>query len=104
MLGNISAADAVVIASIVAAIPALIASVNAAKTRKQLKPNGGSSLRDAIDRIEVAVTEQHADMLDVKADMRETHGRLRNVEAALRTAHTDRQTIAADQAALITDI
>lgn len=107
----ISSADAVVVAAFLVAIPAIISAINAWQTRKQLKPNGGSSLRDAVDRIEQAgqrteqkVIDNHADLLDVRADMRETHGRLRNVESALRVASADRKDIAADLAATHTDL
>lgn len=104
MQAFLSSSDAVVIAAILVAVPATISAVNAWQTRKQLKPNGGSSLRDAVDRIEVATIEHHADILDVKADMRETHGRLRSVESALRVATADRKDIAADLAATHTDL
>lgn len=99
MLSVLSAADAVVVGALVASIPAAIASVNAWQTRKQMRPNGGSSLRDAVDRIESAVAAHHTDLLDVKADVRSAHDRLRDVEAALRRAQANRHDIAAENIA-----
>lgn len=112
MLAVFTGADAAIIAAVVAAIPAVFAVMNTRATRKvadqqaavatQFAPNGGSSMRDAIDRIEATQQVHHADVLDVKADLRETHSRLRSVEAALRTAQVDRTVIAAEIAALET--
>lgn len=65
----------IVLAALIAAIPASIAAVATMRGNKQLKPNGGSSLRDATNRIESITKElqstlaQHGDRLDAIEDL-----------------------------------
>lgn len=70
----LSQSDAAVISAVLVAIPATIAaSVGAYKawqTNKQTRPNGGSTLRDALDRIEASVADLSTDVRDVKEDVR----------------------------------
>jgi hypothetical protein len=50
---------AVALASIAAA-GNIVTLILQARTRKEMKPNGGSSMRDAVDRIEAAVARRRA--------------------------------------------
>lgn len=43
---------------------------------RELKPNHGSSMRDAIDRIERMINEQHIDIREIRADVNRVHGRI----------------------------
>lgn len=43
---------------------------------RELKPNHGSSMRDAIDRIERVINEQHIDIREIRADVNRVHGRI----------------------------
>lgn len=43
---------------------------------RELKPNHGSSMRDAIDRIEKMMNEQHIDIREIRADVNRVHGRI----------------------------
>lgn len=63
---------------------------------RQLYPNGGKSLRDGFDRLELAQATMLADLADMKAASKQ---RLDSVEQALRAAATDRKDIAADLSA-----
>ena len=84
----LTAPDALVVVALVSTASAATGAwYKASKNAKQWQPNGGKSSRDAIDRIEATVATmadqlrvQHADMLDVKADIRSAHDRLRSVE------------------------
>jgi uncharacterized protein YlxW (UPF0749 family) len=69
-----SQADATVVSAILVAIPATIAAIVGAykawQNNNQMRTNGGSSMRDAIDRIESTVTDLSTDVRDVKEDVR----------------------------------
>lgn len=65
MLAVFTAPDALVVAAVVAAAGSSVANwITSAKTARQMKPNGGSSLRDALDRIESKV-DRHGERLAV---------------------------------------
>jgi archaellin len=49
----------IVLAALIAAIPASIAAVASLRGNKQLKANGGSTVRDAVDRIESSLKLQN---------------------------------------------
>lgn len=70
----ISQGDAVVISAIVAAIPvtimATVAAYNAWRASRQTRPNGGNSMRDALDRIEQNVTDLTTDVREIREDVR----------------------------------
>lgn len=59
----------IVCAALITAVPASVAAVASLRGNRQLKPNGGSSMRDAINRIETTtnlqsiVLHQHDDRL-----------------------------------------
>lgn len=60
MLAVLSQADATFLAAFVVGVPAIIAAVSSYRNGKQLKPNGGSSARDSLDRLERKVDGLHA--------------------------------------------
>lgn len=60
MLAVLSQADATFLAAFIVGIPAIIAAVSSYRNGKQLKPNGGSSARDSLDRLERKVDGLHA--------------------------------------------
>ena len=74
VIASFSQADAAVFSAICVAIPATIAAIVGAykawQTNKQTRPNGGSTMRDALDRIEQSVAELATDVRDVKEDVR----------------------------------
>lgn len=83
MLAVFSAPDAVVIAALLAAVGSSIATwVNSHRAAKQTKPNGGSSMRDAIDRIEGTLRTEVVPRLDAGARVMAEHAdRLAVLEA-----------------------
>lgn len=85
MVAWFSAPDAGIV---VAVIAALAGWWNTRQSHKQMKPNGGASLRDAVDRIEehqktivADVRDLKADVRGVKADVRDGHARILALEA-----------------------
>jgi len=78
-----TAPDAVVIAALLAAaIPSIATWVSAHRTSKQTKPNGGASLRDAVDRIESTLKHDVVPRLDHGAQLIAEHAdRLAVLEA-----------------------
>lgn len=88
MIAVFTAPDALVAAAVVAMIGNSVAAAwNAHEARRQMKPNGGSSLRDAIDRIEARqktmvddVRDLKSDVSSVKADVRDGHQRILALE------------------------
>lgn len=65
MLAVFTAPDALVVAAVVAAAGSSVAAwITSAKTARQMRPNGGSSIRDALDRIESKV-DHHGERLAV---------------------------------------
>lgn len=70
----LSQADAAVIGSVLVAVPATIASLVAAykavQNNKQMHPNGGHSMRDALDSVLAEVREVKTDVREVKEDVR----------------------------------
>ena len=74
VLATLSQADAAVISAVLVAIPATIAATVGAykawQTNKQTRPNGGSTLRDSLDRIEANVKDLTGDVREVKEDVR----------------------------------
>lgn len=96
VLAIVSAPDAMVIAALVAAAGTNIGSWLAAhRAAKQTKPNGGASLRDAVDRIEVTLMNEVVPRLDRGATVMADHAdRLAVLEARppdSRTRSTDRK-------------
>lgn len=66
MLALFSAPDALVVSAVVTAV-AGAGWWQSHRNSQQLRPNGGSSLRDAVDRIETKLDEQVIPRLDVHA-------------------------------------
>ncbi len=99
MIAVFTDADAVVVGALVAAIGAQIQTWrNQRKTLRETKPNGGSSMRDAIDRIERKLDTDVVPRLDHNAVIMAEHAdRLAVIEAAharqpqARTRKTDRK-------------
>lgn len=53
-----------IIVAVIAAIPATIAAISSRRAEKQMRPNGGSSLKDSLNRIEAKIDrhlEWHAE-------------------------------------------
>lgn len=73
MVAVFSQPDAIVWAAIAASVPATVAAVLSYRNGKQLKSNGGSSARDALDRIE-------RDVKAVATDVTKLHGRVDQLE------------------------
>lgn len=68
MLAVFTAPDALVVASVVtAAVTGIYTLKSAREAAKQSKPNGGRSMRDAVDRIERKV-DSHSERLAVVED------------------------------------
>lgn len=64
MIAVFSQPDAVILAALAAAVPATIAAISSVRNGRAMKPNGGSSPLDAINRIERKVDglyEKHAE-------------------------------------------
>jgi hypothetical protein len=74
MVAALSQGDALVFSAALAAIPATIlagvAAYNARMNFRQMHPNGGSSMRDAIDSIAADVKGVKGDVHEVKEDVR----------------------------------
>ena len=87
MLAIFTNADAVVLAgTIPATIAAALSWANARKAERQTRPNGGSSLRDVVDRIETSLSDEVLPRLDRGANRLAEHDdRLAVLEQ--RTAH-----------------
>lgn len=98
MIAVLSYPDAVVIAALVAAFGAQVQTWRTQrKTLKETRPNGGSSMRDAIDRIERKLDTDVVPRLDHNAVVIAEHAdRLAVIEAAharqpeARTRKTDK--------------
>ena len=96
MLAVFTAPDALVVAALVAAAGSSLGTwVNAHRAAKQTRPNGGSSMRDAIDRIERTLSTEVVPRLDHQAQVLADHAdRLAVMEARpkdARTRATDRK-------------
>lgn len=93
MVGVLSAPDAVVIAALLAAVGSTVGAwVSAYRAAKQTRPNGGSSMRDAIDRIEAQLRDVVTRLDRGAAHMAEHDDRLAVMEArdpSARTRSTD---------------
>jgi len=96
MVAWFSAPDAGIV---VAVIAALAGWWNTRQSHKQMKPNGGASLRDAVDRIEerqktmvADVRDLKADVRGVKADVRDGHARILALEAVRDPTSRERST------------
>lgn len=85
MVAVFTAPDAAVLAALLAAVASGAGTWwNAHKAAKATRPNGGSSMRDAIDRIETALGEQVVPRLDRGASVMAEHAdRLAALEAKL---------------------
>lgn len=105
MIAVFTDADAIVLAALVAAVGAQMQTWrNQRKAMKETKPNGGSSMRDAIDRIEhkldvevvpridhaVVVLAEHADRLAVLDSLQKPLEDSKRSPTA-RTRKTDRK-------------
>ena len=87
----VTQADAAVISAICIAIPATIAACvgayNARQAAKQMKPNGGSSMRDVADEtrrivgdLVGEVREIREDVRSIRDDQRSDHARITRLE------------------------
>lgn len=82
MIGVFSAPDAVVIAALLAAaIPGILTYLNSRRAAQQTRPNGGSTMRDSLDRIERKL-DDHGERLAI---IEAAHGDRRGA----RTRSTD---------------
>lgn len=75
LLGFFTQADSLVLVAVVAIVPTTIAAVSAWRAAKQTKPNGGSSMRDSIDRIESHVVSVEHQMDRVNSRLSALEGR-----------------------------
>lgn len=99
MIAVFTAPDAAVLAALIAALASSAATWwNAWKAAKATRPNGGTSLRDAVDRIESKLDEQVVPRLDRGGVVMAEHAdRLAALEAHLvrdptaRTRATDKE-------------
>ena len=92
VLAALSQADAAVISAILVAIPATIAAMVGAykawQTNMQTRPNGGSTLRDSLDRIEANVKDLTGDVREVKEDVRSIRDDQRSDHARITRLET----------------
>lgn len=99
MIAVFTAPDAAVLAALIAAVAAQVTTWwNSRKAAKATRPNGGMSLRDAVDRIELKLDQQVVPRLDRGGVVMAEHAdRLAALEAHLvrdptaRTRATDPQ-------------
>lgn len=99
MIGVFTAPDATVLAALLAAVAAWATTAwNSHRTAKQTRPNGGSSMRDVMDRIESKIDDEVVPRLDRGSSIMARHAdRLAALEAKvardpeLRTRATDDQ-------------
>ena len=77
-------------AAVLAAIGGIISGIKSSKTNKSLtQNNGGSSTKDAFDRIEVVLTSMHRDITGVHEDVRGLYGRVRTIESSAHCLRCD---------------
>ena len=79
-------------AAVLAAIGGIISGMKSSKTNKSLTQNhGGSSAKDAFDRIEEVLTSMHRDITGVHEDVRGLYGRVRTIESSAHCLRCDDQ-------------
>lgn len=81
MLAWLTGPDAVVLAALVALVPAVLSWLNSRTAAKATRPNGGSSMRDAVDRIESKLDEHLARLNRGAVVMADHEDRLAVIEA-----------------------
>ena len=88
MFAVFTAPDAVIIAALLAAVGGQVGTwISTHRTSKQTKPNGGTTMRDSLDRIEATLKHDVVPRLDHGAQMIAQHAdRLAALEARPKIA------------------